>query len=1258
MSNKCAPPARNSNGLQSTPDVVIEPGFLSGGSGSVTTVNKDPSARPKKYIFDALQRALALVPGYTVQITQDGGKSARESTKNHPSGDAADVQLLSGTTVLTPYDDPDAYTKFISGLVGDSIIDNKVCGIGLYSWGIHFDQSGHRQTGSGGVARWNGWGSTPNPGPPAVLSNGISQGHTRAKDGLYSTSTVPPSDGSSGEIAEAGAFDDTESGKQQQTLCDPSGGGSNPAQPDNGISKLAGGTKTPNAAGGCSPISPSALGAAQSMLSDEGLSVPAPLTSQLTELSNNPLMSQFEEAASLAENLAIPDGLITDVTSQLSDTAFGNFNLANLDKTYSSLTGKLSGPLQAISGFKGSLSQGIGGIADQIFSGGNLKDFSETFSKVKGAVGIANNLSLSIEQIPSQIFGDAKSIIGNLGENVFEEVAGMTIDNLAGGITQTLLGDQEQVLNGLLNDGVKTFAAFGSVYKNFDSMVTQGMGSLTSNVPALGRDMKSLGDLGNMQDLLRIGKPGQVVEQIALSGSTAGVNVIEKMVSNGVSLKDINTPDNDAVAQTILEEIDDRSLIIDAFEKLNIDRPVTNINSLGNITDPEFMFPESKDSNYFENLNDISLHLAVCGAQGFESLKQFGTMLESFENISEDTTGIRNNVMASNPMEMYDLKAELSPTSNYQGDGNLTIADFIGTAAGYGHSERTKDIKILMDTIFNSQMTELLTELNQILIDTLSGNYTTGGVIRIKPVDDPTFINVNSATGSGARLEFNRVGQPGTYPAQYTVAVDQPGLGYIVGDTFTIIGSLLDGEDVHNNATVTVTSVDLVTGELLGVSVTGIAAEDGYTVSGTKYSPVRPQYYFRPVYTSLDDAVQAITDYIDDELDWIATTGAELYGLEEELETLQRHWEETNSQMYKEAELRDAYGISIDPNSRTYDYYGGTGSRTAFPLTKLPYAKSDIEVFIEGVKQSKRNKWSYNSTDNQVEFNSAPGAGQEIEIAYTNKNAPPNGSTSDVWDLATELDSIGTSTGFGKEADFLTRVVSNDTHGARINATMIQARNKERAAKAGMECPGYNRTLSDFYNENPNGVVNFVNLTGIWSDNPARASEIYLQKQEKINSREEYYASRLNRFGIDHQKIFNRIMQKLLAQLLFYINDSIALTPLGTDVYNGKNVIINTDQEVPTDGYVLGPSNEIISSMLRTEGFSSEIYQTDLSSNTEDYLRNMDLDLKKLMAALQNTMLTNAENYLGLSRNDVASLFGVPSISITLLENIRDNNCF
>ena len=94
MSNKCSPPARNNNGLQPTPEVKTELGHLPGGTGSVLTANKEPSARPQQFVFNALQNALSLTPGYSVQITHEGGRSSRESTKNHPGGWAADFQLI------------------------------------------------------------------------------------------------------------------------------------------------------------------------------------------------------------------------------------------------------------------------------------------------------------------------------------------------------------------------------------------------------------------------------------------------------------------------------------------------------------------------------------------------------------------------------------------------------------------------------------------------------------------------------------------------------------------------------------------------------------------------------------------------------------------------------------------------------------------------------------------------------------------------------------------------------------------------------------------------------------------------------------------------------------------------------------------------------------------------------------------------------------------------------------------------------------
>jgi hypothetical protein len=129
---------------------------------------------PNQFIVDALDRASSVLPsGYFPQITPEGGRAGRADTHNHPAGDAADIQIVGPNGILQPGDAPELYEKYISALTGDSLIDNRVAGIGMYNWGIHFDQSGWRQTGSGGVATWNGWPKGVNAGPESVLQNGI-----------------------------------------------------------------------------------------------------------------------------------------------------------------------------------------------------------------------------------------------------------------------------------------------------------------------------------------------------------------------------------------------------------------------------------------------------------------------------------------------------------------------------------------------------------------------------------------------------------------------------------------------------------------------------------------------------------------------------------------------------------------------------------------------------------------------------------------------------------------------------------------------------------------------------------------------------------------------------------------------------------------------------------------------------------------------------------------------------------------------------
>lgn len=1151
VSNRCAPGGSRPNGAS------FAPGDLEG--TSVRSVSSDPGAVPNQFVVDALDRATALLPpGYYPQITAGGGRAGRATgTQNHPNGDAADIQIISPDgNILSPYDAPELYQDFIGGLVGDSIIDNRVAGIGMYNWGIHFDQSGWRQTGSGGVQTWNGHGDPPNPGPQEVLNAAVAAGRTRSASGQYTTQTIR-SDGTSGDTVDSEPFEIgygegqvdpalaaavAEQSQSAQATCTPPGGGG----------RGSGG------GGGCAPVSSLAIGAVASMSGGLGLGVPSGLSSAVSSITNSPLVQQAAGVINQVQQVAAAaQGLISNPLGQLGPVVADGILGAGTSATFNALTGRLPSPVANILGGQNILGGAINDVANQVFGSGNLARFSNIFNSALGAVGIAQGLNQSLSQLQGQIFGNANSIIGQIG-NVFDQFPGMNINTLAGGAFENIIGDQGQVLQRILGNGVQQFAAFGTIYQDFNSMVTQGLGSVTNNINLLGTDLSSLGNLANMQDLFRIGTPGQIIEQLAVNGAGATGDIIASALTrNGLNLTQINAPEYDDLALEILSEVKEPVLIQDAFNSLNIQRSASNVASLADLVNPEFLFPNSKNENRFNNLNEISLHLAICGAKGFQNIGQFGSLLKSMESVASDES-VKNLVTPVTMEEILTLKRSMAPTSEYSGDNDLTVADFIGTAAGYRHTETLPLMKELLDDLNNDSITANYRALNTLLSETLNGDYTTG----------PSIIVPTTA---------------------------------------------------------------------------------GYTF-GT--------------YTTLDEAATAIKDAIETELDVIenTATGDTLV----KLKKLQSYHDEISHQLYKEHKLRQQYGINITDNTEAVEFFAGDGSTTVFVLSGTVGTARPVSVFLDGVKQSS-TKVSFNRSTNQLTFNTAPGSGVEIEANYDNGKEPITGSISDIWNFAQQLESYGTNTGFGREADFLRRVVTDDLHGARIKGSMIQARNRQRAADAGMECPGYNRTLSDFYNENVNGITNYADLTGIWSSDPKRAAEIYLQNREDVDSREEYIATRIKTYSAAHQKEFDKIMSKIIRQLIFFVNGNIAVSNLAAGLYidyadsyrgieySANNAfVIDINAPVPNQGYALGTYKTIISEIMRIEGFKDAEFNVELTPQNQEYLQSIGVDMSKAVGIIQKTMLVNATNYLGLDSTDVRNIFGMPSVSRYLLLNIAN----
>lgn len=120
---------------------------------------------PRQYIVDAVNDA-AVANGEVVQMTGKGGwidniHSGRD-TNNHEPGDAMDflIPTIPGKPIsddnppLSYYDAPARYNALVDTLIKNANERGVPYGIGLYSWGIHYDESSWRVSpGRWGIGR-------------------------------------------------------------------------------------------------------------------------------------------------------------------------------------------------------------------------------------------------------------------------------------------------------------------------------------------------------------------------------------------------------------------------------------------------------------------------------------------------------------------------------------------------------------------------------------------------------------------------------------------------------------------------------------------------------------------------------------------------------------------------------------------------------------------------------------------------------------------------------------------------------------------------------------------------------------------------------------------------------------------------------------------------------------------------------------------------------------------------------------------------
>lgn len=951
--------------------------------------------------------------------------------------------------------------------------------------------------------------------------------------------------------------------------------------------------------GGCQPVQSSAPQNAAALANNQGLAMPTSISDLASTMaSGSPLAGAMQQATAAVQGaigsaLGPLAGAIPLSPAALTDPA-GAITKLVADKVGGmasgiapGIVGNMASSILSGSGMgQGQLSGIIQNTAGQIFSqatGGmpQLDKFISIFNAANGAQGFAGALQQTIGNTMNNVFGNAGDLFQNLSQNNWANIPGFTAENnpyntlngaymgeVQDAVASTIgrsqfIGQPKDVLNTVVNK--ETFNAFSSMFADWDSYVTRGYGTITNDVKSLGTDFKSLGKLIDLNDMMRIGTPGHIAQQIILNGAGANSGLLDFLAENKLRFADLSNSQNDQLVGDYLYDVSDVDTIDHVKNMLGIDSNL-ELESLGDLLDTSKILPNSYDYNYFENINDIAIFLGMCNGSGqIPTIGELGKLLETFE-VLFNSDKLAGEPAIYNYNDITNFANEYAPIGYFTADGTLSIADFIGTAAGYIHDVTIPRIIELQNDLYNNtNYFDDYLALVELLTNTANGNYYVPEVPAVPPSTPaiPAYVNVPSVAG--------------------------------------------------------------------------------YTF-GT--------------YTTLDDAISDIVDAIEYDLQYTKDniTEDDVNFKLLELESLHT---ESSMQLAREHKLRKAYGMKLGSPKKS-DQFIGDGSTRALPLTVDIDDDEEINVFVSGVWQSP-NSYTVNYDTNVITLGTAPSIGTLIAVNYKTDAFTGVANKMQVWDFASNLENYALDTGFGRSADFLRRIVSDDVAGQRIAATLMNARNKARSEEAGLNCPNF-----ETVNGSAPSYINYINWTGVWTTDQDRAAEVWLQNGQDVNTTEQYLVQKMEQNKKLIEPEIEVFTSNITRQLIFYNNGNLAISDLMAELYQANSnseiysperddLFIGYSEDLPTEGYILGPYKEMLSAITSKEGIKNSVFIDPLSSSTEKYLKSINLELNMLVTIIQRILIVNVSRYLGIGEADFREIFGVQSVSKAIMYNIANN---
>jgi hypothetical protein len=261
----------------------------------------------------------------------------------------------------------------------------------------------------------------------------------------------------------------------------------------------------------------------------------------------------------------------------------------------------------------------------------------------------------------------------------------------------------------------------GSATRNMQDAMTFSVSTLGQNLSAVSADFIAMGNW-NTSNLMRLMQPGNVASQILFQGLGEDTGLLDILNANNVPIAGLDNPIYDRVTLAVLSTITDPEIINTVKSAFAM---TTKFTKLSDLCDISIMLPNCSANLPVKSFRELGVQLAVIGINTATTMREIGIAFSKLEVASD-----LNHITQIDKPFPPELGNTLMQYYGYGGGaiGEQTMADIIGTAAGYVHDHTVPVIVNANKFIMDHPDAATLVDLTNKLATTTAGGYTNLGI--------------------------------------------------------------------------------------------------------------------------------------------------------------------------------------------------------------------------------------------------------------------------------------------------------------------------------------------------------------------------------------------------------------------------------------------------------------------------------------------------------------------------------------------------